>query len=414
MINKLKKIRDVRTFSSLKNRVYRIYYIGMFGQWTSMNMQIVARSYLIYHISNSGAVLGLAALANAIPTILVSLPGGALADRLQKKDILLYTQLGSMLVSLSVALSLTFGYLGPDKAGSWWILIVAAAVQGTFMGLMMPSRQSIIAEIVDSEQIMNAVSLNTMGMNTLRILAPAATGFLIDAVGFEVVYFISAAMYGLAAFCMYLMPKTTPQYSGSGNSLTDIVDGVKYIRREKTMMLVIVATLFVMICGMPFIQLMPMVTVDILKVGAAGMGILLSVSGAGAIVGSIILASLPSRKRGYIMLAAGVIMGLALVVFAFSRSWPLSILVVIFIGLGQTSHRTTGNALVQYYTEPEYRGRVMSFMMMGLGFSSLGTFVAGILSETFGVQWSIGGLALALVIMSVILATATTRLRKLE
>jgi MFS family permease len=414
MINKLKKIRDVRTFSSLKNRVYRIYYIGMFGQWTSMNMQIVARSYLIYHISNSGAVLGLAALANAIPTILVSLPGGALADRLQKKDILLYTQLGSMLVSLSVALSLTFGYLGPDKAGSWWILIVAAAVQGTFMGLMMPSRQSIIAEIVDSEQIMNAVSLNTMGMNTLRILAPAATGFLIDAVGFEVVYFISAAMYGLAAFCMYLMPNTTPQYSGSGNSLTDIVDGVKYIRREKTMMLVIVATLFVMICGMPFIQLMPMVTVDILKVGAAGMGILLSVSGAGAIVGSIILASLPSRKRGYIMLAAGVIMGLALVVFAFSRSWPLSILVVIFIGLGQTSHRTTGNALVQYYTEPEYRGRVMSFMMMGLGFSSLGTFVAGILSETFGVQWSIGGLALALVIMSVILATATTRLRKLE
>ena len=414
MIKILGKIRDIRTFSSLKNRVYRTYYIGMFGQWTSMNMQIVARSFLIYHISGSGAVLGLAALANAIPTILVSLPGGALADRIQKKDILCYTQIGSMLVSLSVALLLTLGYLSPDKPGSWWILIVTAAVQGTFMGLMMPARQAIISEIVDSEQIMNAVSLNTMGMNALRILAPAATGFLIDAVGFSVVYFISAAMYGLAAFCMFRIPKTTPQYSGSGNALMDILDGLKYIRREKTIMLVIVATLFVMLCGVPFIQLMPMITVDILKVGASGMGILLSVSGAGAIVGSGILASVPGRKRGNIMLTAGFIMGLALLVFAFSRSWPLSIITVIFIGLGQTSHRTAGNTLIQYYTEPEYRGRVMSFMMMELGFSSLGTFIAGVLADTIGVQWSIGSLAIALVIMSVIFTTTTKRLRRLE
>src|SRR4030042_1289595 len=171
MVKKISKITDIPTFSSLKNRAYRIYYLGMFGQWTSMNMQIVARSFLIYHISGSGVVLGLSSLANAIPTILVSLPGGALADRLRKKDILFYTQLGSMLVALSVALSLTFGYLSPDKAGSWWILIVAAAVNGTFMGLMMPARQSIISEIVEDEQIMNAVSLNTMGMNSLRILA---------------------------------------------------------------------------------------------------------------------------------------------------------------------------------------------------------------------------------------------------
>jgi MFS family permease len=414
MMKQLRKISNIRTFSSLKNRVYRLYYIGMLGQWTSMNMQIVARSYLIYQVSGSGAVLGLAALANAIPTILLSLPGGALADRIPKRDILLYTQLGSMLVSLGVALSLTFGYLSADRAGSWWILIVAAAAQGTFMGFMMPSRQSIIAEIVDSEQIMNAVSLGMMGMNALRILGPAAAGFLIDATGYNVVYFISTAMYGLASFCMFLMPRTVPQHSDGSNAVTDIINGVQYIRREKTMMLVIVATLFVMICSMPFMQLMPMITEDILKVGESGMGILLSVSGLGAIVGSLTLASLPNRKRGFIMLGAGVIMGLALVVFAFSRSWPLSVFVVVFVGLGQTSHRTSGNSLVQYYVEPEYRGRVMSFMMMGVGFSSLGTFVAGLLSESLGVQWSIGGLALVLVVMSIVLATATARLRKLE
>jgi len=409
-----KKLSNVRTFSSLKNPVFRLYYIGMAGQWSSMNMQIVVRSLLIYRISGSGAVLGLASLANAIPTILVSLMGGALADRLQKKNIILFSMIGSMLVSLSVALWLILGYLSVDKPDSWWILVVTAAIQGTIMGLMMPSRQAIISEIVDDEQVMNAVSLNTMGMNAFRILAPAATGFLIEAYDFSVVYLISGAMYGMAAVCMFLMPKTTQKYKHGNSAFMDIVDGVRYIRREKNMLLVLVATLFVMICGIPFLQLMPMITEDILKVGASGMGILMSVSGVGAITGSITLASMPSRKRGTIMLVSGIMMGLALVVFAFSHWWLVSLFIVIIVGLGQTGHRTTGNALAQNYSEPEYRGRVMSFMMMGLGFSSLGTFFAGTLAEAIGIQWAIGGLAVLLVVASVALFTFTPRLRKLE
>jgi MFS family permease len=414
MFKKLGNVRNLRTFSSLKNRAYRIYFTGMFGQWTSMNMQTIARAYLIYHITGSGVILGLASLANAIPTILVSLPGGALADRVQKKDILFYTLLGSMFVSLTVGICIAVGYLGPEHPDSWWVLIAAAALQGTFMGLMMPARQSIIPELVNEDQIMNAVSLNMMGTNSLRILAPAATGFLIEGVGYEIVYFIISTMYGLGALCMMLVPRTTSRYKGSGNAIKDITDGMKYIAREKTIMLVIVATLFIMLCGIPFMQLMPMITEDILHVGESGMGILMSVSGAGAIIGSVTLASVPSRKRGAIMIISGCVMGLALVGFAFSRWWALSLIMVIFVGLGQTSNRTSGNALVQSYTEPEYRGRVMSFMMMELGFSSLGTFFAGLLADIIGVQWAIGGLAIALVIMSIIFATATKRLRQLE
>jgi predicted MFS family arabinose efflux permease len=251
-------------------------------------------------------------------------------------------------------------------------------------------------------------------MNSFRILAPAATGFLIDALDFASVYYISGAMYGMASVCMFLMPKTAQKFSEGTSALADIVDGMRYIRREKTMLLVLVATLFVMICGIPFLQLMPMITEDILMVGASGMGILLSVSGMGAITGSLILASLPNRKRGTIMLVSGIIMGLALVVFGFSKVWLVSIFVVIFIGLGQTGHRASGNSLAQVYTPPEYRGRVMSFMMMGIGFSSLGTFFAGVMAEAIGIQWSIGGLAALLVVASAALLIFTSRLRKLE
>ena len=282
------------------------------------------------------------------------------------------------------------------------------------MGLMMPSRQAIISEIVEDEDVLNAVSLNTMGMNVFRILAPAATGFLINAFDFSVVYYISTAMYGMAGFCMFLMPKTAQKFSEGSSALADIVDGLRYIRQRKTMLLVLVATLFVMICGLPFMHLMPMVTEDILDVGEVGLGILFSVSGIGAIVGSLILASAPSRKRGIIMLVSGIIMGLALMGFAFSTWWLVSVFVVIFVGLGQTGHRASGNSLAQNYTEPEYRGRVMSFMMMGLGFSSLGTFVAGVLAEAIGIEWAIGGLALLLVASSVSLLVFTPRLRELE
>jgi MFS family permease len=405
---------DIKTFRSLGNSVFRIYFIGMVGQWVSMNMQMVARSLLIYRISESGVILGLASLANAIPMILVSLWGGALADRLQKKSILFFSMAGSMLVSLVVALTLTTGILSPEREGSWWILIVTAAVQGIIMGLMMPSRQAIISEIVEPEQVLNAVSLNTMGMNVFRILGPAMSGFLIEAYDFHVVYYISTAMYGMAAVCMMLMPKTKAVIMQGESALQDIVEGVRYVRQDKTTMLILVSTLFVMVCGMPLMQLLPMITEDVLHVGESEMGILLSVSGLGAIFGSLVLASIPSKKRGVIMLTGGILMGAALVILAVSKLWMLSLTIMVFVGLGQTAHRASGNSLVQNYTAPEYRGRVMSFMMMGIGFSSLGTFFAGILAESVGIQWSIGSLAVMLVVVSVVVLLGTARVRRLD
>jgi MFS family permease len=114
------------------------------------------------------------------------------------------------------------------------------------------------------------------------------------------------------------------------------------------------------------------------------------------------------------MLTGGIVMGLALTVLAFSKWWAISLAVAVFVGLGQTGHRASGNSLIQNYTEPEYRGRVLSFMMMGIGFSSLGTFFAGVLAESIGIQWSMGGLAMLLVLASVVLFVATGRLRKLD
>jgi MFS family permease len=404
-----------RTFISLQNPVYRLYYVSMSGHWISMNMQTIARSLQVYRINESGAILGLTSLAAAIPMIVFALPAGVIADRIQKKSVLVWGQVGSAVVSLGVALSMFFGYLGAQNPESWWVLVVSALLQGSIMGIILPSRQAIISEIVSEEHLMNAISVNNMGMNTFRILAPAFTGVLIDLVDFYAVYLIITGLYVMGAVSIAMVPPTRGRtVSMNGGTLNDVLEGWRYIRREKAIFLVLLFTVLATVLGMPYAQLLPMFTEGILKVGATEMGVLITVSGVGAILGSLILANLRNKNRGIIMVLSGLLMGVALLVFSFSSWWYLSLGVIILVGLGSTGQMALGNSLIQYYTDAAYRGRVMSFYMMGFGFGSLGTFLAGILAQVVGVQWAVGSFAVLLVVYAVWVLAFTPPLRRLD
>jgi MFS family permease len=142
--------------------------------------------------------------------------------------------------------------------------------------------------------------------------------------------------------------------------------------------------------------------------------VLLSVSAIGAIIGSVIMASLPNKKRGLMLTISGLIMGLTLISFSFSETWGLSLAMIAFIGLGDTGRVTMANTLVQYYVKPDYRGRVMSLLMMEFGIMSFGVFFTGILADAIGVQWSVGGLAIGLVVISVLVYALAGSVRRLE
>jgi MFS family permease len=403
-----------KTFGSFKNPIYRLYYLSNIGHWSSLNMQMMARNLLVYRISGSGAILGVLALAHAIPMILLTLPGGVLADRIQKKTVIQIGQLTSIVVSLATTLVLVFGYLSPAHPESWWVLVVTAALQGSVMGFMMPARGAIISEIVKPENLMNAISLNNLGINLFRILSPALAGFFVDLVDFWAVYAIMTAMIVMAWAFITFLPPTRKQISEGGNSLEDVIEGWNYIRGEKTVFVILIFTVFGTILGMPFVQLLPMFTEDILKVSATSLGLMMAVSGIGAIVGSLILASLTNRKRGMILLSAGLLMSVALIGFSFSSSWYLSLSIIVFVGMGSTMHIALGNSLIQYYSDAAYRGRVMSFFMLGFGFSSLGAFFGGILAEGIGAPLAVGGMAVVLLILTMALFTWSPRLRKLN
>jgi MFS transporter, DHA1 family, staphyloferrin A biosynthesis exporter len=380
-----------------------------------MNMQQITRSLLIYRLSGSPLILGFMALANATPTLLLSLYGGALADRLPKKRVIQAGQAASALIALSVAIALTTGYMSPEHPGSWWMLIVNGFLQSTVQALMMPSRQAIIPELVGEDRLMNALALNSMGMNTLRLTAPAIAGFLIDLVGFEIVFYTMTGLYIMAIIITSFIPNS-PQRENivKSNALADIGAGVKYMLTNRTILLVLGFTLILVVLSMPYQLMLPIFADDILKVGATGMGVLQSIAGAGALVGSLILASLPNKRRGMILLGCGLLLGIVLVFFAYSHSYPLSMGLMVFIGLGTAGRQTLGSTLLQTYSEPEYLGRVMSVNMMDMGISSLGTFLVSVLTEHIGIERSIGGFAAALALLSLLIIIFIPKLRKLN
>ncbi|MBI4181257.1 MAG: MFS transporter [Chloroflexi bacterium] len=407
-------LRNLGTFDSLKNPAYRLFFIGMIGFLTPMNMEMLVRSLLIYRITGSAAILGVMSLASALPMLFLSLFGGVLADRVHKKYVLLAGQSGSALVSLGVALSLTLGYLSVERPDSWWILFVASLFNGVISGLMLPSRQAIAPEIVRHDQMMNAISLGMLEMSALRLLAPAVSGFLIEAWGFAAVYYIMAGFYFISVFPIALMPLTRTITLRGRGTIADIKEGLHYIRRETVILLILVLIVFVSILSMPYQLLLPIFTDDILKVGAKGMGILMSVAGAGAIISSLFLASIPNKKRGLMLLISCLISGITLVGFAFSSSWSFSLTLIVFVGLGQTGRMALSNTLLQTYSTDEYRGRVISIYMMEFGLSSLGTFGAGLLAESMGVQWAVGGFAIVLVVLMILALAFLPRLRRLD
>ncbi len=407
---------SARIFSSLRYPAYRMYVYSMVGHWASMQMQQFVGALLIYRLTNAGVVIGYMALAHSIPMVLLSLYGGALADRVEKRQMLLWSQVAAVLLSLMVALTLTTGYLSAENAGSWWVIIFSSAVQGIIFGLMMPARITVMPEIVEPKDLMNAISINNMGMNLFRIIAPAVTAFIVASWDFTAAYYVITLLNLSSIFFIFGLPKLPPRQTSGRNPVGEIIEGMQYMRKESILILILAFTLGCTILGQPFNMLLPMFTdnPDLIGGGEIRQGWLMTVSGIGAIVVSFTLASLQNKKRGLIMLIMGIILSASLKLFSFNTVWVPALLYVFLIGAGQTGQMAIGTTLVQYKVDPVYRGRVMSFLMLGFGLSSLGTVFGGVLADAMGIQWAVGGLAMVLLGLTVAILLFGKRLRRLD
>jgi predicted MFS family arabinose efflux permease len=271
----------------------------------------------------------------------------------------------------------------------------------------MPSRQAFIAQLVSRERLMNAVALNNAGMNFSRVIGPTLAGSLIALpnVGAGDVYLLMAGMYAFVVVSLLRIPQDgAPVGARRPPPLRALGDGLSYIRTNPVVFTLLLLAFVPVLLGMPYQQLMPVFAEDVFGVGPSGLGLLLTVNGIGALIGSLTIASLTAfRRRGLLQMALGITFGLTVAIFAFGQSFELGLAMLFLVGMASSGFQSLNSTLVMSNTDPTYTGRVMSVYMLTFSAMPLGVVPFGALADRYGapVTIGIGGLLLAAVIAAV-------------
>ena len=395
-----------RTLSSLKYREFRYLWLGMLFLMTSMQMQMVVRSYLAYEITSSPFLLGLVNAGFAMPMLVLALFGGAFADRVEKKIIIQVGQSIAFLLAVFIAVSIAM------DAITWVHLLSVSMLQGALFSFLMPARQALVPQLIGKESISNAFSLDAAAMSATTLISPAIGGGLYNVIGPEGVYVLISLCCVLAFIFTGLV--RVPKIIGDSKKtdvLSDIKIGVSYALHNRMIFGLLILGLLTTLLSMPFRFILPVFVVDIYGLGPESMGLLVTLSGVGAIAGSIFIAAIGKWRRGMILLFSGFLSGIALVLVAGIPIYIAATGIMILLGLGDALRQTLNQVIIMEEVEDEYRGRIMSIFMLIFALMPLGVLPAGLLAQLVNGQFSVGLMGTLLILVSVVLWFSQKHLR---
>jgi len=398
-----------RTFDSLSDDGFRWFFIASLGVFGATNSLILVRGYLVFEITGSYAALGGLGLVGVVPGVLATLYGGVIADRWPKFRVV---QIGQ---SLMAGFAFGVGALLYLDRLEFWHLLVSTFAQGGIFGMLAPSWQSIIPEIVGPQRLMNAAALNMGGMNVVRLVMPAACGFALGMTETEYVYFAISAMFVAAVLALARAHRVAertidegmaaPTVEGVGapesqGPLSSLLEGWRYVARHPAVWMLLVSNVVFTFLSMPFMHLLPGFVKQVLGGGPEVLGSMMSVVSLGALVCTLRIASMSGRNRGRTVLLGNAALGVVIVAFAFSDTAWLSFPLLLCIGAGQSLRNSLSNVLSQTYVDDAFRGRVMSLVAMQMNAAQLGTFAFGMASEALGARVAFAGMGAGLLVMS--------------
>ena len=403
-----------RTFDSLGVSSYRNLWIGFLLQMGAMQMLMLTGGYYVYELTGSESLLGVVVAAAAVPAVTLSLFGGVVADRLEKKRVIQVCQVVSMGVALFVAASITTGTI------TWMHLLAASVMQGSVMPLMMPARQALTPQLVGMDRLTNAIALNSMVMSLTTMAAPALAGFLIKYLGVEWVYYLIAGMYVLAVLFTTRLPKVEiPRRDRRATVLGDIRDGLSYVLDNRVILVLLVLSFSTMIFAMPIRFILPIFAEDVFMVEADGLGTLMSAMGVGSLGGTLVIAFLGKvSRRGFALAASGILSGLVLLSFAATSHlapvFTTGLAILVVVGVIQAARMTLTSSLMMENTSQEYRGRVMSIFGLNMGLMPAGVLPITLVAERLGAPVALGIMAGILIVVAIVILIASPRLRQLQ
>ncbi len=379
-------------FGALRHRNFRIFLGGQFLSLIGTWMQSVAQGWLVLQLTDSPFQVGLVTTLSSLPVLLFTLPGGVVADRMDKRRLIFLLQAGMLGEALMLG---TLTATGRVTVG--WVMALAFAY-GLLTAFEVPARQSFVVELVGKQDLPSAIALNSTAFNLTRVLGPSVAGALIATVGIAACFFVNAASYVavLAGLALLRLPPREP--GGVGASPWEaLAEGIRYVRDTPWPRALILVTATFSVFGYASLPMLPVFARDALATGAGGYGLLVASVGVGAAAGALALAGPGSRvERRPLLVAGGVLFGIFLIGAAATRSYWLAALLLGLTGLAMILTNVSVNTVLQMEAPDDLRGRVMGFYsFVALGMAPFGALQMGWLADHLGIRtaYAVGGAA---------------------
>ncbi|MGB9682694.1 MAG: MFS transporter [bacterium] len=394
-------MQRLSTFESLRYRNFRLFWFGQFMSLIGSWMQTVGQGWLVLELTNSSFLLGLVSAIGSLPVLFLSIFAGVVADKVRKRNLIIVTQTSLTILAFSIGI---ITYMGIVK---FWHILVIVALFGVANAFDMPARQTFVVELVDKESLMNAIALNSSIFNGARIIGPAIAGVMVSSIGVAGCFILNAISFIPVIVGLSLIDGEFRVDSSSNDSVIEsLKGGFLYLKENPNIFFIIIMVAINSVFGMPYITLMPVFARDVFKVGAQGLGFLMSATGVGALIGALFIASIGRYKYKGRLLITGIIgFSIFLLLFTITRSFTVAIWMLVFTGFCMIVFTSTANTTVQTYTQDDMRGRVMSFYTTFFtGMAPLGNLQAGYLANFWGAPKAIFiGAVMNIVIVIVIL-----------
>lgn len=401
-----------RTFESLGHRDYRMMWVSMFLSMGGFNMLMLARGILIYDLTGDAQKTALVSIGWAPGLLIMSLFGGVLGDRVERRMLIQVSQFANAVFALTVGFLILTGYI------EWWHLMIVSSLQGCVFALQIPARTAAMSQLVPKQLIGNAMALNATAMTLMSIAAPAVGGVLYELIQPEGVYFVVTVMMFLAMAFTTLLPKMYPDQNQTKNKespLLNIKRGLIYAARHRLVRVLLLQSVIIAMLSMPFRMLVPVFAKELYGSEPSEVGWIATMAGIGGIAASIGVASLRAgQHRGWVILASPVISAISMFMIGMFPWYWVGMVMFVGIGFGESIRWALGQALVVEHANPRYRARMTSLTMMTYGLIPLAAYPMGWLVDNVGVVPSVIGMSVALFAAGLLFVLVSKSVRNLS
>ena len=398
-------------FDVLSIPQFRWLFVGNVAFFFAMQGQMLTRTILAWDLTGLAQSLAYINLVVALPMIFASMIGGAVTDRVERRQLII---VGQCLITCNEIFILTMLLLGQLE---FWHLLCTAFVAGCAFPFIMPARMAITVNVVGPDRIQSAMAVSGGAMNLSRVVGPAMMGVIISEFSVIAAYVVSTILYASAVFFMFFVKRNKAVQPDGGKKplLADIIYGFQYVSLNKPVLVCLMFGLVPMFLAMPFQNLLVMLVEQTWQVGESGLGILMGAGGVGGVLGSIWIARRGDRSERLRLMVVTVIgFALFLAVFTQTSVFYLALLPLVLANLCASAFQTVNNATIQILVDDSVRGRMSSFMMMSFGLTPLGVFPMAVAADHIGAANAILGACVALMIITVAFVGLSRTLRAID